>query len=68
MNDEGAAHYVAIIDNLSLGFKILNETFGDCGRPKVTWQVDPFGHSKEQAHIFKQMGMDGYFFGRLDFR
>lgn len=46
--------------------RILNETFGECGRPRVAWQIDPFGHSREQAAIFAQMGFDGLFFGRLD--
>ena len=35
---------------------------------QVAWQIDPFGHSKEQAFIFSEMGLDGYFFGRLDWR
>ena len=33
----------------------LNDTFGECGRPRISWQIDPFGHSKEQAFIFSQM-------------
>lgn len=55
MNDEGAAHYNAIIDNMALGLLVLNQTFGKCGRPKVAWQIDPFGHSREQASIFAQV-------------
>ncbi len=27
----------------------LAETFGECGRPKVAFQADTFGHSREQA-------------------
>ena len=69
MNDEAATHYQAIIDQMSLGLIKLNATFPNgCAIPKVAWQIDPFGHSKEQASIFAQMGFDGLFFGRLDWR
>ena len=47
--------------------QFLNETFGECGRPRVAWQIDPFGHAREQANLFAQMGFDGLFFGRLDY-
>lgn len=46
----------------------MNDTFGKCGLPKVAWQIDPFGHSREQASLFAQMGYDGLFFGRLDYQ
>ena len=68
MNDEATAHYVAIIDQMSFGMKKLRETFGHCGVPRAAWQIDPFGHSKEQADLFFNMGMDGLLFGRLDYR
>merc|ERR1719189_2759223 len=67
MNDEAAAHYSAVIDNMALGMRFLAENFGQCGRPKVAWQIDPFGHSREQANMFARMGFDGLFFGRLDY-
>ncbi|KAJ8915810.1 hypothetical protein NQ315_004622 [Exocentrus adspersus] len=44
---------------------VLNDTLGKCGRPRIGWQIDPFGHSREQASIFKQMGYDAFFFVRL---
>ena len=69
MNDEATAHYHAIIDQMTLGLVKLNATFPDGrGVPKVAWQIDPFGHSKEQASLFARMGFDGLFFGRLDWR
>ena len=68
MNDEAAAHYTAIIDNMSFGVKFFQGTFGPCGRPRIAWQIDPFGHSREQANLFARMGYDGLFFGRLDYQ
>lgn len=68
MNDEAVAHYSAIIDNLSTGVKWLNQTFGKCGLTKTGWQIDPFGHSREQASLFSQMGFDSLFLGRIDFQ
>lgn len=50
----------------NFNFRKLNDSFGECGRPKIGWQIDPFGHSREMASIFAQMGYDGLFFGRLD--
>ncbi|XP_037083659.1 lysosomal alpha-mannosidase-like isoform X1 [Pollicipes pollicipes] len=67
MNDEACVHYNAVIDQMSLGMRTLFDHFGPCGIPRVAWQIDPFGHTKEQANMFAQMGFDGYFFGRLDY-
>ncbi|XP_054710202.1 lysosomal alpha-mannosidase-like isoform X2 [Uloborus diversus] len=67
MNDEAAAHYNSIVDQMTFGLRVLNDSFGACGVPKVAWQIDPFGHSREQASLFAQMFFDGLFFGRLDY-
>ncbi|KAH8410106.1 hypothetical protein KR009_006063 [Drosophila setifemur] len=66
MNDEAAVNYQGVIDQFTLGLKFLNETFGACARPRVGWQIDTFGHSREQAAIFAHMGFDGQFFSRMD--
>nr|XP_014342916.1 PREDICTED: lysosomal alpha-mannosidase [Latimeria chalumnae] len=68
MNDEASTHYNSIIDQMTLGFQFLQYNFGDCGRPRVAWHIDPFGHSREHASLFAQMGFDGFFFGRLDYQ
>jgi lysosomal alpha-mannosidase len=68
MNDEATTHYNSIIDQHSLGAEFLLDTFGECARPKIGWQIDPFGHSREVASLFAQMGFDGLFFGRIDFQ
>jgi len=68
MNDEAAAYYTDIIDQMTYGLRFLNDTFGTAAQPRVAWQIDPFGHSNEQASLFAQMGFDALFFGRLDYQ
>ncbi|XP_039281888.1 lysosomal alpha-mannosidase isoform X2 [Nilaparvata lugens] len=67
MNDEANPSYQQIIDSFTWGFRKLNELFGEHGRPKVGWQIDPFGASREQASLFAQFGFDGTFVNRVDF-
>ncbi|XP_034666350.1 lysosomal alpha-mannosidase [Drosophila subobscura] len=67
MNDEAAVHYQSVIDQFNLGLKFLKDTFGACARPRIGWQIDPFGHSREMASIFAQMGYSGEFFARMDY-
>lgn len=67
MNDEATVTYHSTIEQMTLGLRFLNETFGSCGHPKVGWQIDPFGHSSEQASLFGQFGFDGMFFTRISY-
>lgn len=41
---------------------------GTCANPRVGWQIDPFGHSRENARLFDWFGFDGLFFARNDYR
>ncbi|XP_037024932.1 lysosomal alpha-mannosidase-like [Bradysia coprophila] len=68
MNDEAITHYQSIVDQFTWGLRFLNDTFGECGRPTIGWQIDPFGHSNAQATLFSEMGYDGVFFSRLDYQ
>ncbi|XP_063371793.1 lysosomal alpha-mannosidase-like [Cydia amplana] len=68
MNDEAATHYQSTVDQFTWGLQKLNDTFGECGRPRVGWQIDPFGHSREFAANLASMGYDGLFLGRIDYQ
>jgi hypothetical protein len=60
MNDEGITHYNSIIDQHSLGAEFLRDQFGECGRPKLGWQIDPFGHSRQVASLFAHVSSFKY--------
>ncbi|XP_032939560.1 lysosomal alpha-mannosidase [Catharus ustulatus] len=66
MSDEAASHYGGLVEQQALGRALLRRLFGPCGTPRVAWQIDPFGHAREAAAAFAQMGYDGLFLGRVD--
>jgi lysosomal alpha-mannosidase len=67
MNDEAATDYNAIIDQMSIGLRFVEKNFGPSARPRVGWHIDPFGHSSQMASIHSLLGMDGFFFARIDY-
>lgn len=69
MHDEAATHYVAMVDQTTLGHRLLKDQFGDDGIPTVGWQLDPFGHSSTQAALLSaDAGFDALYFGRIDYQ
>ena len=67
MHDEGAAHYVDMVDQTTLGHKFIFDQFGV--QPTIGWQIDPFGHSATQAALLSaEVGFDALFFARIDFQ
>jgi len=65
MNDEGAAYYDDIIEQMSKGLKFVKDTFNYT--VQTGWHIDPFGHSAAQANLFSQMGFNSWFFERIDY-
>lgn len=65
MNDEAGTHYVAVIDQMTLGHRFLLNEFSV--RPRVGWHIDPFGHASTQASLFALMGFDAFYFARIDY-
>ena len=55
MNDEAATDYNAIIDQMSIGLRFVEENFGPSARPRIAWHIDPFGHSAEMATLHAQV-------------
>ncbi|KAL0809393.1 hypothetical protein ABMA28_011582 [Loxostege sticticalis] len=65
-NDEATVDYLQLIDQFTWGLRKINDTLGACGKPKAAWQIDTYGHTREQASLLAQMGFDGLFVGRVD--
>lgn len=66
MHDEACPHYEDMINNMQVGHDFVMKEFGF--RPRIGWQIDPFGHSNANARLFAEMGFDAFFFARLDYQ
>ena len=67
MHDEATVTWGDAIDQMTLGHRLANETFGPAAASRTSWQIDPFGHSASQGAFFSAgVGHSSMFFGRLD--
>jgi alpha-mannosidase len=66
MHDEACPTYEDMIANMMIGHDFILKNFGK--KPRIGWQIDPFGHSNTNARFFSEMGFDAWFFARLDYK
>lgn len=65
MHDEACTHHDDMMNNMMIGHEFLEREFDFT--PTVGWHIDPFGHSNGNPRLFAEMGMDAWFFARIDF-
>ena len=63
-NDEACPNYSDVIRNFEMGHAFLKDTFGI--KPKIGWQLDPFGHSAAMAELLAELGLETMVFSRMN--
>ncbi|OQR97299.1 lysosomal alpha-mannosidase [Achlya hypogyna] len=67
MHDEATCHYSVMIDQTAFGHAFLLHEFGV--KPRIGWQIDPFGHSSTQGSLLSAgVGFDALYFARMDYQ
>ncbi|KAJ9703748.1 hypothetical protein PVL29_005156 [Vitis rotundifolia] len=67
MHDEATVHYIDMIDQTTLGHRLIKKAFNKA--PRAGWQIDPFGHSAVQAYLLgAELGFDSVHFARIDYQ
>ncbi|KAF9622794.1 hypothetical protein IFM89_034029 [Coptis chinensis] len=67
MHDEAGTHYIDMIDQTTLGHRMIKQQFNKT--PRAGWQIDPFGHSAVQAYLLgAELGFDSLHFARIDYQ
>ncbi|XP_035819972.1 alpha-mannosidase isoform X4 [Zea mays] len=67
MHDEAVVHYIDMIDQTTLGHRVIKKQFKKI--PRAGWQIDPFGHSAVQAYLLgAELGFDSVHFARIDYQ
>ena len=63
MHDEACTHYEDMINNMMHGQQFLMKEFGVA--PHIGWHI---GHSNANPRLFSEMGLDSWFFARIDYQ
>jgi len=67
MHDEVVVHYINMIDQTTLGHRMIKKQFNKT--PRAGWQIDPFGHSAVQVYLLgAELGFDSLHFARIDYQ
>ena len=66
MSDEATPYYEDVIDQMTIGHRWLKDVFNST--PSIAWHIDPFGHQASSASMFSRMGMNAFFFARIDYQ
>jgi len=64
MHDEACPVYEDMIANMMKGHQWALDEFGV--KPRIGWQIDPFGHSNTNIRMMYEMGFEAWFFWRMD--
>ena len=69
MHDEACPTFADMLDQTSAGIRWIAQTFGPAALPRVTSQLDPFGHSATQASMLASpaAGYIAQFHARMDY-
>eukprot|EP00013_Stygamoeba_regulata_P028852 CAMPEP_0177647608 /NCGR_PEP_ID=MMETSP0447-20121125/10390_1 /TAXON_ID=0 /ORGANISM="Stygamoeba regulata, Strain BSH-02190019" /LENGTH=1335 /DNA_ID=CAMNT_0019150203 /DNA_START=738 /DNA_END=4746 /DNA_ORIENTATION=+ len=65
-HDEANTEAEEMLRQVTEGHEFLMQEFGV--RPRIAWQIDPFGHSSLSPTMFSQLGMDVLVGNRIHFR
>lgn len=64
-NDEATVNLELIVNQITEGHEFLLHTFND--RPRIAWQVDPFGHSSLTPTLFSSIGYQALVINRIHY-
>jgi alpha-mannosidase II len=66
MNDEACVHYLAMLNQLTLGHDWLAENLPTV-KPQIGWAIDPFGHSSTMAYLLHHSGFKAMIINRIHY-